>query len=277
MKIEFSGTMAWGAVSKGRLAFDVERTDALQQAVKKLHAAEQKKGPFELHLSMEVRLRGKTDLQLATYYALCRILSTEWNGGRVGPEMLDVDYVDEALKAQDWWPKVQTPKGPAPKLKRRMNTKELASCIDAIFDELSQMGVEVTDPAEIAVYWQKWRQHLNDEAVDYIDGEFTSASYKERIGSCEACGKYLRDGGGSLAHVSSKGMGGDPSEGQTFKASERMFLCDTHHAEYDNGQGRAAFLEKFPHLRRKIEDGIHKEVVKVATEIFTGDIRDDLF
>jgi hypothetical protein len=275
MKIEFNGTMAWGAVSKGRLAFDVERTEALQKAVKKLHEFEQKKGPQELTLSMEIRMRGKTNLQLATYYSLVKILAHEWNGGQIGPHGYDAEQVDEALKQSPWWPKVITPKGDVPKLKRKMTTVELGQVIDALFDELAGMGV--TNTEEIGLYWQRWRQHLADEGIELYTGTYTKDVYRTMVVHCEACGKYIADGGGSIAHVIAKGMGGDPSEDTTFTAAERMHLCDPCHASYDNGQGRAAFIERFPHLKRKIEEGVKKEVVDVVRQIFQGEVRDDLF
>ncbi len=275
MKINFTGVVAWGAVKPGRLAFDVDKNKTLREAVHKLHAAEQKRGePYVLSLSMEIQYRRKTNLQLATYYSLCKILAVEWNGGKIGPDMIDEEHVDAALKQQVWWPTTEIPtKGIIPKLKRKMTTVELAGVIDAIFDELSQMGLEVTTPEEIGTYWQQWRQLLNDEGIILnAEVEYTAAAYKEAIGCCEACGKYLRDGGGSLAHIKSKGVGGDPSEGKTFRPTERMFLCDPCHASFDNGRGRSAFLSDYPHLRHKIEQGLGKAVAE-AVDIFDGELQ----
>lgn len=260
-KVRFNGKMDWPNVAPGRLSFSVTTTNQLREAVQKLRKAELKRGePFGLELTMEVEYRSKTYKQLQTYYALCRVVSAEWNGGMVGPDMMTEEHADAAFKQQEWWPRVETPAGMVPQLKRSMKTMGLALVIDAIFSELCQMGLDISSPEDIGDYWRQWMLHLSENGVMlYADREFLPAEYKDLVGRCEACGCNLRDGGGSLAHVKSKGMGGDPSEGHKFLGSERMYLCDPHHALYDNGRGRTAFLQAFPHLRLKIESGTGKE------------------
>lgn len=138
------------------------------------------------------------------------------------------------------------------------NTKEMHQHIEMLFDRLSAAGVENT--ADISHYWFEWRQKLNEDKLELHDAEYTVEEYKDLVKNCEACGTAVwhDDIGSSCAHIKAVGMGGHREK--RYYGRELMHLCDSCHAMYDNGKGRDAFVETYPHLRNKIETELRREL-----------------
>lgn len=148
-------------------------------------------------------------------------------------------------------------------------TKQMAEWIDMIFNRLAENGVAVTNPGEIQLYWNEWRRSLDAQKISLHSDAQTEKEYKERNPICEATGQYIGTGG-SLAHIRARGMGG---KAEVWKDNPEnwLHLCDEAHAEFDNGKGMAEFVEKYPHLKAKIEAAYqHKEqeIVEEELDIF---------
>ena len=212
--------------------------------------------PRPIKLTIEIQYKEKSNMQLALYYSLCDIIANIMNGGEVGPNMVTKDEIDEGFKQMDGWPKKQlSQKVSVPILKRKMDRLQMSRVIELVFASLAEWGVPISTSADIAVYWREWNQFLSDNKMLRHEGrEYTKEEYRSVNPVCEACGKYIAEGGGSQAHVISKGMGGRPTEKTWFKAKDRMQLCDTCHALYDNGTGHADFLREYPWLEYKITE-----------------------
>lgn len=141
------------------------------------------------------------------------------------------------------------------------NSRQMHDRIEMLFDRLADADVTLDRSEDIGKWW---RQHRLDAAKDEAEGYaklgvVTIAEYAKLHRRCEACGRpFTEDHPGSVAHVKAVGMGG----GRESKVSpaEVMRLCDEHHAMYDNGKGRAKFLEAFPHLTIKVNAGVGKEI-----------------
>lgn len=137
-----------------------------------------------------------------------------------------------------------------------MNTHQMSKWIDRIFVRLAEMGVKVEKGSDVVKYWEQYA------TVRPIDTEtlYTIPQYKKLHPFCEACTKYLADGGGSYAHIEARGMGRNPMEYKITEA-DGMHLCDVDHALYDNGMGRDVFIKKYPHLKNKIESRLNRQLI----------------
>ncbi len=146
------------------------------------------------------------------------------------------------------------------------NTKEMHDHLEMIFDRLSMAGVSVANSADLSAYWFKWRAALNEQKTVLHDGAYTIEQYRDLVKNCEACGcaVWHETVGSSVAHIKSAGAVG--LRIILIPGSDLMHLCDTDHAEYDNGQGRDKFLDHWPHLRHKVETCLGKEIGEPAEQ-----------
>ena len=140
------------------------------------------------------------------------------------------------------------------------NTKEMHDHLEMIFDRLSMAGVSVANSADLSAYWFEWRAALNEQKTVLHDGVYTIEQYRDLVKNCEACGSAVwhETVGSSVAHIKSVGAVG--LRIILIPGSDLMHLCDTDHAEYDNGQGWDKFLDHWPHLRHKVEACLGKEI-----------------
>ena len=139
------------------------------------------------------------------------------------------------------------------------NTKEMGEWVDRIFNRLAYNGLDLSNSQSIKSYWQQWRDYLNTSKLDPYERFSSVIEYKANVKMCEACGKYIGDDGGSIAHIKARGMGGN-SEDSKEHSGNWLHLCDPCHAMFDNGNGRDVFIKKYPHLRYKIEKALSKEL-----------------
>lgn len=131
------------------------------------------------------------------------------------------------------------------------STIQMTIWIDRIFNRLAHMGVSVSSSGQVLDYWKDHRKFINDKQLN-IDSEIISIrEYKEKHPICEATGKYIGVEGGSIAHIIARGMGGKHEDWKD-RPYNLLHLCDTAHAEFDNGKGRDLFVNKYPHLKYKI-------------------------
>jgi hypothetical protein len=146
------------------------------------------------------------------------------------------------------------------------NTVQMAEWIDRLFNRISYYGVPVEKQAEIHRHWKDWRQFINDEGITLHNDVMTAEQYKNAVPICEATGSWLGNGGGSLAHIDARGMGGNPEEWKD-TPSNWLHLCDNAHALFDNGRGRDEFLKRYPHLRNKVEAALKKPIAKDGEKV----------
>ncbi len=141
----------------------------------------------------------------------------------------------------------------------KMNTKEMATWIDRIFNRIAENGVQVTNPGDIQLYWNEWRQHLNDNKITIHDKVLSQKEYKELNPICEACGAMIVDIG-QLSHIKAIGMGGDRTKEPKYNhTSNWLHMCDECHNKIWHQKGIAAFLKQFKHLTYKVNTALAKE------------------
>jgi hypothetical protein len=137
----------------------------------------------------------------------------------------------------------------------KYTTVQMAQWVDRIFNRLAFNGVACTNPADIQDYWVKWRNMLNDEKITLHDDLLTNDEYRRLNPICEACGKFIGDGSGQLAHIQSKGSGGPDY------TSNYLHLCNECHIETQHKKGYNHFLKLYPHLKFKVEVALRREYV----------------
>jgi len=257
------------------ILLDSRRDEQLRKVrswVSQLWSSEKEAGASTI---VEVRIRKwsppRSLSSNALLWALCELIANEQNAGvAVGPRTIMVTKEDvyEALLAEFESQKGLT--GPAVTIggvgrrqnlgSSRYDQRTMNEFLDYIFIELASMGVSVQSSKDILEYWKQWRQRMSAYGVILHEGEdITGREYRSRVPICEATGVWLGGGGGSLAHIVARGMGGNPEE-EKDKTGNWMHLCDRAHAEWDNGKGREAFLVKYPWCSAKIMKALKKEV-----------------
>ena len=189
--------------------------------------------------------RKRTLDQNALYWALLTILSFEVYG-----EYNHEDELHEEILAI-YSPRIEgaLTRRPVPKRSKELTTVEFSRLVEGVFKELAEHGVSVESGSRIIGHWREWQEWRGRQEKDPLADDYKGEKeYKERIPYCEACLKYIGDaGGGSIAHIVSRGAGGSS------ETDNLLHLCDTDHVLFQHAHGWEAFLEKYPHLRWKVE------------------------
>jgi hypothetical protein len=265
-KIFAQGRVAWSRTATGYLSIKIgERyIDSVRTALRRLREYEDKKGPRNINLTIEIAYRARSLDQNALMWALLEVIANEHNAGVEdhAEPMRDSDFFYRLFLFR-FAPReirVNRDEPEIPRTSSTFDTREMADFINRIFDELAEMDIGVSDPGAIGAYWQKWKRGLSDTGVILHGHEMPVDQYRHLVKQCEACGRAVwhEDVGSSVAHIKAIGMGG-PRSG-IVRGSEVMHLCDPDHALYDNGKGREHFLETYPHLEYKIKRGLRLEV-----------------
>jgi hypothetical protein len=151
-----------------------------------------------------------------------------------------------------------------------MDTKEFAECIERQINRMAKIGIPMEYSANMKALFKDFKQAMNDNKIIIHDDIVSGRDYKILNPLCEACGNYIANEGGSLAHIKARGMGGNPEKWKEY-SSNWLHMCDTCHNLFDNGQGRDRFLKKFPWLKYKVEtallrkyEDIHQEPLETA-------------
>jgi hypothetical protein len=127
----------------------------------------------------------------------------------------------------------------------KFNTKQMAEWIDRIFNRLVYNGISVTNPVDIQDYWLKWRESLNKNKI-FLHDNNTDQEYKNNNPICEACGEYIGDGSGHLAHIKSRGAGGKDHP------DNYLHLCVKCHLGIQHANGFKELIKKYTHLSNKV-------------------------
>lgn len=162
----------------------------------------------------------------------------------------------------------------------KLNTKEMAQWIDRIFNRMAYNGVQVTNPGDIENYWLKWKQHINDNKIVIHDTIMTQKEYKDFNPICEACGKFIGNGTGELAHIKAVGMGGNyTNEPYKNYSSNWLHLCSIPcHREIWHGKGVKQFLKEFRHLVYKVNTALNRDyddIIKEGEAVTVEPTKDD--
>lgn len=235
----------------------------------------------ELDLIVEGASSARTLDQNALMWALYEIEADVMNGGRIGPgavtkdELYDRDMEEHApvvtveiAKDQiDAVARLAKIKETRPSWSREIfaivdimitsskwDTKRMALHIDMQFDRLASMGVPMATATDVLHYWREWRRHLNDRKIVLHEELMTEEEYRERNPICESCGKYVGDGSGILAHISTRGSGVTTAE-EKARPSDWLHLCpscELWRTDSIHRGGWTKFIEQAPHLKFKV-------------------------
>jgi hypothetical protein len=129
-----------------------------------------------------------------------------------------------------------------------MNTVEVNQMIEGAFRELAAKGLNMEENAAAIrsyyIEWRDWRGRLRKDGLD--DTYRTLEEYRQRIPFCEATLQYLQQGEGHLAHIVSKGSGGQDEPWNMLHLSPEV------HIGLQHTQGWVEMLKRFPHLVWKV-------------------------
>ena len=210
-------------------------------------------GKTDVEVSMRFYVPHRSLAQNRLHRALVRILTFEVTGSYSSDqcELVHEGMLEAFSERYDTWQ--QNPMVKESKIALRshaMTTKQMSALIELDFDELASRCVGVEKASQITGYWIEWMRWRGRQAVDPITYE-SLKDYNARVHFCEACLKYLDVGEGQLAHIVSRGAGGDtrPSEdGEGERVWNRVKLCAEHHVWLDHQKGDEELLRQFPHL-----------------------------
>lgn len=129
-----------------------------------------------------------------------------------------------------------------------MNTVQMSVLIEGVFRTLAEIGIEVTEPQQIADYWVEWYTWRGKQKEDPMAETYESIQdYNEKVCYCEACLKFLRPDDGEVAHIVSKGAHGIDH------GYNLLRLCTEHHIMLQHQKGWTKLIEAFPHLRWRVD------------------------
>jgi hypothetical protein len=130
-----------------------------------------------------------------------------------------------------------------------LSTIEMGKVIEHTFVEACEMGADIKD---IWCLWEDWRGQR--PKGDPLEGSYTDmADYRAMHPVCEACGVYLGESGGELAHIVPQGNGGSDEDWN------RLRLCIPHHrGVIHQKSGLSGLIEIAPHLKWKINRALSR-------------------
>lgn len=282
MKIKFLAT--WSpenqiGIPKGTLALEVKKDKIKNLGIflNKLNEKQSKKEELkDLEISINAEYQKRTLDQNALMHSLYGILANEMNGNRtIGKDLIkplqlyENDLFEMAPRIELKVPNenvniVKTiyrlieEESPSDTgftylkaiiTSSHFNTVQMTQWIENIFDRLAMLGVSFENSSDIAEYWRQHREFIDKNNIQINSGKDIISDYKKANSSCEACGKYIAENG-HLAHIKSIGSGG------LNKSYNFLHLCQECHVTIQHQKGWTFFIEKFPHLEKKIEDAL---------------------
>jgi hypothetical protein len=153
--------------------------------------------------------------------------------------------------------------------------------IELLFDRVGESGaIPRKTAADVAWWWKRWRQHLNDRGISLHDEVMDPAEYRRRNNYCEGCGRYVgpqgdhKNGRREVHHISSRGSGITWAE-EKAAAADWLCLCNfpqddgtpsCHGVWTAPGGGVDRFLEAYPHNRRKVLAALKRQPDPVDPE-----------
>jgi hypothetical protein len=134
--------------------------------------------------------------------------------------------------------------------------------IEMLFNRLAEIGV--SESSDIDKYWHDWKINMNNEKFILNSGITDKEEYKKLNSSCEACAKYVGEGG-DLAHIRAIGRGGNP-EPEKEISDNWLILCRHCHTE-QHQLGWNKFIVKHRHLKFKVEIALSKDLTDTESKI----------
>jgi hypothetical protein len=147
-----------------------------------------------------------------------------------------------------------------------MDMREFAEWIKRQINRMCEIGIPMNYGPDMKAFFKDFYQALNDNKIIIHDDIVSGKDYKILNPLCEACGNYIANEGGSLAHIKARGMGGNPEKWKEY-SSNWLHLCDPCHNLFDNGMGRDKFLKKFSWLKFKVETALLREYEDIMQDV----------
>lgn len=200
-------------------------------------------------VSISLPVFERTYKQLKTLWALITVIFISQNGRKPSEEEKYNLYLDILAEYAD-----QVPTRFSGKLRpvhiSESTTIEAAKLIQACFDiivECCDLTIDLqADVRELFYEWEAWRGGLDKDPMDYDDdSEIDEGEWRanHKVSDASGIGGYLEK-----AHIASQGANPiaieKPWNWLALTAEEHRFM---------HQHGWAAFLEKYPHLRGRVE------------------------
>jgi len=137
---------------------------------------------------------------------------------------------------------------------RHWDVWQMARWLDMRFNRLAAMDLGIGSAADVAEYWRRWRKGLNRRKIILHDEMMTEEEYRARQVVCEGCGRSLVQGGGLLAHISTRGSGVTWAA-QKAHPGDWLLLCpdcELYGKEAFHTVGVERFIKSRPWLRYKV-------------------------
>ncbi len=122
--------------------------------------------------------------------------------------------------------------------------------------------------ADIKDIWILWYDARGKMERDPLDGTYSSIEdYKAKHPVCEACGVWLGDDEGQMAHIVPQGNGGSDEDWN------RLRLCTKHHMFCVHQNGLGQLRVKATHLKWKIDKSLerHGRSLEAVTKFIISD------
>jgi hypothetical protein len=235
--------------TKGLLVLHID--PAYEQLMRRWIEAYQNQKDYpgsEIDIELKFKSKARSMDQNNLYWALITILAQEIYGQHGWEE--EVHEAMLSLYAPRIKSKVHGTE--IPKRSKDMDSREMTQLIEGVIAEINEAGVNFTEMADFDRYWQEYNKLRFSGGSDngYRDDE-SLEQYRYRVNYCEACRKYLRPGtggyDGQLAHIVSRGTMGEDATWNI------LHLCARDHTGTQHQHGWDEFLERYPHLIRKVE------------------------
>ena len=233
-----------------QIAFTVMDSMPIVRAFyKKLREKEATTGNvYDVELTVDVHYQKRTLKQLNLLWALVEIMALESEG--YYDEEVKYGYYEGLLDL--YAPRIESrlTEWNAPKRASEMTTVELARVIEGAFQQLSMWnGLSFESAGQLRNYWIEWSQWRGKAKADPLSGTYDSLEdYRQRITMCEACTRSLQSGEGHMAHIVSRGAGGENMDPDNF-----LLLCPECHLHTQHQNGWARLLRDYPHLTGKVQ------------------------
>lgn len=133
------------------------------------------------------------------------------------------------------------------------NIIQMANWITMLINRLAEIGITDKHAVEIFNKILELQNDLNNRKIILFQNA-NERQYRLNHPFCEACiSQYIGDGSGQLAHIKSRGAGGEN------KSNNWLYLCHSCHIKTQHQKGWEKFKKLFPHLTYKINKALKGE------------------
>lgn len=202
-----------------------------------------------VRVTVEVENEKRSHQQLNSVWALVTLWFWSQEGRNPNEQEKTAAYEDFKEAFAPRVPSRLRPEGTRPKGLSEMTQEEAAAFIGELLSEVSEVSswLQKDQQAEVrSVFeaWQAWRSTLDRDPLDQSD---TEKEWRRRHPVCDACG--IKKPGLQIAHIVSRGA--DPVHQKS--PWNWLHLCPEDHGGFQHQKGWESFLEKYPHLRGRVE------------------------